>query len=347
MNGKQFAKWALGATVLLAALLIAFVVVVDPFFQLRIPETAVFENERYENAGIIRNSEYDTVIMGTSLVCNFRASWFDELTGGQTLKIGFRDGYLSDFDTGLRLAFRTEPEIKAVYFGLDTNILIRSDAERTVNLPLYLYDNNPLNDVSYYLNKDVYLRCANTLVERMKGKAIPLDEARIWSESSYFSQWQSLASYARPAVSATVLAENALYGAVDENLAVIDAWVTEHPDTQFHLFLSPYSIIYWDRVTRQGRLEATLGALEYALPQLMEYENVTVHFFLDWEEVVTNMENYTDHVHFSPQVDRWVTEALITGDFIVTAETWQQHMDALETLSRSYDYDALLAPYGK
>lgn len=347
MNGKQFAKWALGATALFAGILIAFVVMVDPFFQFRIPETAVFENERYENAGIIRNSEYDTVIMGTSLVCNFRASWFDELTGGQTLKIGFRDGYLSDFDTALRLAYQTEPDIEAVYFGLDTNILIRSDAQRTADLPAYLYDNNPLNDVSYYLNKDVYLRCFNMLAEQVRGNAVPLDEAYVWSGDAEFSAWQSLAGYVRPAVSATVLEKDAFYAAVDENLAVIDGWVTEHPETEFHIFLSPYSIIYWDRTARMGRLEATLGALEYAIPKLLEYDNVTVHFFMDNSDIVTYMGFYTDHIHFSDGVSKKLSEWMVSGLFQVTEETWQTRMDALETLVRGYDYDTLLAPYGK
>ena len=40
MNGKQFAKWALGTAVVLAALLIGLVVIVDPFFRFRTCSTA-------------------------------------------------------------------------------------------------------------------------------------------------------------------------------------------------------------------------------------------------------------------------------------------------------------------
>lgn len=347
MNGKRFALLSLGIAALLALALTALVAVVDPFFQFRLPETAVFENERYENAGIIRNSDFDTVLMGTSLVCNFRASWFDELTGGLTLKIGFRDGYLSDFDTALRLAYETEPEIKAVYFGLDANILVRSDTERTTDLPEYLYDSNRLNDISYFLNKDVYLRCFNTLAERARGNAVPVDEAHVWSGDAEFSAWQSLAGYVRPEQAETELEKDAFYGAVDENLAVIGGWVTEHPETEFHIFLSPYSVLYWDRTTRMGRLEATLGALEYAIPKLLEYDNVNVHFFMDNADIVTYMGFYTDHVHFSDGVSKKLSEWMVGGLFQVTEETWQTRLDALETLVRNYDYDALLAPYEK
>ena len=168
---KRFVCAVLAVSLVLLASLAALVVLVDPFFQFHTPGDAeVFENERYENPGMIRNLEYDTVLMGTSLVCNYRASWFDELTSGQTIKIAYRDGYLSDFDTALSLAFRTHPDIRAVYFGLDANILVRSDAERTVDLPGWLYDDNPLNDVQYFLNKDVYLECLNVLWQRRQAR---------------------------------------------------------------------------------------------------------------------------------------------------------------------------------
>lgn len=347
MNGKRFTCLVLGAILLLFSVLTAFVGIVDPFFQFRVPETAVFQNERYENAGIIRNTQFDTVIMGTSLVCNFRASWFDELTGGQTLKIGIRDGYLSEFHTSLQLAFETVPEIRTVYFGLDPGILVRSDSERTTELPDYLYDSNPLNDVSYFLNLDVYLYCFHTLLERARGSTVPLDEAYIWSRDAVFSTWQTLAGYERPEHSDTRLARDAFVPAAEENLAVISAWVTEHPETEFHIFFSPYSILYWDRMTRTGRLDAVLGALEDVIPKLMEYENVTLHFFLDWEEVITDFDNYTDNVHFSPEIDYRVTEGLLSGAFVLTPETWQQRLNGLEELVRGYDFDALLAPYGK
>ena len=185
---KRFVCAVLAVSLVLLASLAALVVLVDPFFQFHTPGDAeVFENERYENPGMIRNLEYDTVLMGTSLVCNYRASWFDELTGGQTIKIAYRDGYLSDFDTALSLAFRTHPDIRAVYFGLDANILVRSDAERTVDLPGWLYDDNPLNDVQYFLNKDVYLECLNVLWQRRQGNTRALDDAYVWDGDYIFS----------------------------------------------------------------------------------------------------------------------------------------------------------------
>ena len=89
--------------------------------------TALFDNERYEMAGLIRRQDYEDVVMGTSLVANYRASWFAERSGRKTLKVTFPDGRLSEFGIALDLAFRTHGTLNTVYFCLDPNVLIRED----------------------------------------------------------------------------------------------------------------------------------------------------------------------------------------------------------------------------
>lgn len=347
MSGKKFALWALGLAAALLAALIALVAVVDPFFLLRAPGAAeVYENERYENAGLIRNLDYDTVLMGTSLVCNYRASWFDELAGGKTIKITCRDGYLSDFDTFLDLAYRTHPDLKTVYFSLDTNILARSDSKRTVDLPGWLYDANPLNDVEYFLNKDVYLRCAESLFKRLQGTATTLDEAYVWDAGYQFSLWQSLSTYDRPEVSGTTLPGDAYFAACDENLAVIDGWVTAHPDTEFVIIIPPYSILYWDKTIREGKLDATLAMLRRGVEALLEYENVTVQFMAGRETVIQDLNNYTDHIHYSGACARVLTERMFGGDmFKLSRENYDHYLEHLEEVVTQYDYEGLFAAH--
>ena len=77
MRAKRFFIGVLAGAVICLAALAAVVCVQDPFFVLRgvdEGETAVFDNERYEMAGLIRHQDYSSVVMGTSLVANYRAS---------------------------------------------------------------------------------------------------------------------------------------------------------------------------------------------------------------------------------------------------------------------------------
>lgn len=347
MSGKKFALWALGAAALLLLALAALVVAADPFFLLRSPgKLAVYENERYENAGLIRNLDYDTVLMGTSLVCNYRASWFDELAGGKTIKITCRDGYLSDFDTFLDLAFRTHPEIKTVYFSLDANILARSEETKTVELPGWLYDDNPVNDLEYFLNKDVYLRCARSLFQRLKGTASTLDEAYVWDYNYDFSLWQALSTYHRPDVSETSLPADAFFAACDENLAVVSGWAAAHPDTEFVIIFPPYSILYWDKTIREGKLDAMLAVLRRGVEGLLDYDNVTLQFMVGRETVIEDLNNYTDHIHYSGATARVLTERMFGGDmFKLSRENYDHYLEHLEEVVTGYDYEGLFAAH--
>ena len=45
---------------------------------------------------------------------------------------------------------------------------------------------------------------------------------------------------------------------------MVTGWAKAHPDTQFHVWFAPYSILYWDNVNRLGRTDAYLAALELA-----------------------------------------------------------------------------------
>lgn len=174
MSAKRFFIGVLAAVLLLLGSAMAFLMAVDPLMTLH-PleegETALFSNQRYEMPGLIRNQDYSAVVMGTSLVANYRASWFTEALGAETLKITFPDGWVSEFDTALNLAFDTHPELERVFFCLDPNILIRPDSERTVELPQYLYNTNPLDDVSFYLNADSLVLAAKTVRARAEGRA--------------------------------------------------------------------------------------------------------------------------------------------------------------------------------
>lgn len=67
-----------------------------------------------------------------------------------------------------------------------------------MDLPGWLYDDNPLNDVQYFLNKDVYLECLNVLWQRRQGNTRALDDAYVWDGDYIFSAWQAISTYERP-----------------------------------------------------------------------------------------------------------------------------------------------------
>lgn len=345
MKAKTFFLASLAVILICFGTLIALLSLEDPFFVLGgigQEETALFNNQRYEMPGLIRHQDYSAVVMGTSLVANYRASWFTEGLGKETLKITFPDGWVSEFDAALELAFRTHPGLDTVYFCFDPNILIRPDSQRTVELPRYLYNLNPLDDVEYLLNADSYMLALRARLLRRRSETVTLDDAYLWSSHPFSKGW-AIVSYPRPEVSDTVLPADAFLDAVDENLKVVCGWAERHPDVKFVIWFPPYSVLYWDMKTREGAAEAVIAAVEHTTVTLLEYDNVAVQCFLDAVDIITNLDFYADHIHCSDTVTFWETQNLLEGGWELTRENCRERLDALRQFAADYDYDAIFA----
>lgn len=348
MKTKTFFIAVIAGSLTCFCLLAGLLAAADPFFVLRgvrEGDTARFDNQRYQMAGLIRHQDYSAVVMGTSLVANYRASWFTQGLGEETLKITFPDGWISEFDTALELAFRTHPDLDKVYFGFDPNVLVRSDSRRTVELPRYLYNINPLDDVEYLLNAETYQEALRGLLRRDSGEQVPLDEAYVWDGRYTFTREVALKTYYRPDVQG-MLPDDAFLPAARENLAVVEGWFQAHPDVEFVLWFPPYSILYWDRATREGTKNAILTATQYAAQRLLEYENVTLHSFLSIP-AISDLDNYTDHIHCSGELTSWVARNLMAGEYRMDQAGLADYFAQLRAYVESYDYEALFPAAAK
>lgn len=208
---------------------------------------------------------------------------------------------------------------------------------------MYLYNTNPFDDVQYFLNKETYIQVAKLLVNRLNGGTTTLDNAYVWDGSHEFSREHSLEVYYRLPDVSPPEPEDTYLAAAKENLAVVTGWAKAHPDTQFHVWFAPYSILYWDNVNRLGRTDAYLAALELAWQELTQYDNITVHSFLAREDIVADLDNYTDYIHCSGAVTHLEAQTMMAGGEQVTQENYVQRLDELRQFVVNYDYDALFA----
>ena len=176
---KMYQRWArrfLAALLAALALCGGIVYAVDPCLYYRMPEDRlpVFFNERYQAAGIIRQSPADTVLLGSSMVSNYRASWIEEFYRCSGLRVTIPDGYFFEFDQVLDLLFR-EHSPDRILFALDLNALVRNERDASRAMPDYLYNQNPLDDIKYLLNKDCLYYSFYTLLNSYWGAGQTLD----------------------------------------------------------------------------------------------------------------------------------------------------------------------------
>ncbi len=340
---QAYRRWACGllaAILALLALCAAVVYTVDPCLYYRMPDKwePVFFSERYQAAGLARNVPADTVVMGTSMAANYRASQVAETFGTTAVRVTIPDGYLSEFDKAMGVLFRSrEPE--RVLFGLDLNILVRDESGVTTAMPDYLYNENPLDDVKYLLNKDTLYYSAYVLIANGWNGGQTLDEGFTWDKGIWWNHATALENYDRPEPVSEPVPPEEFLRHVDENLAVVEGWLNAHPDTEFDLFLPPYSILFWDKTARLGETDAMFAALERACAVLLPHENVKLYGFLMDREIVENLDRYCDYVHHSGDVCQEVLAKIAAGQDLLTAENYQETLANWRSFVVDYDYE--------
>lgn len=345
MTDRPYRIWTRALLAGLAAVLglcAAAVYCIDPFFHYRDidPEGEVWFDQRAQGAGLLRTQRYETVLMGSSLAANYRPFWFDVFYDTQTVKITFPNGGFGEFTTALNYACARQ-RVKRVIFGLDPNLLSRDPAEEPRQLPDHLYDDDPWNDGQYLLSKDALLRSGYALMKKAQGQTQPLQDAFVWDGSVYFDREEALAGYQRPERSASALPPDALLGNLRSNLQTVTAWLEAYPDTEFIFFFSPYSILFWDKMERLGQTEAMLTMLDAAAQTLLRYDNAQLQFFMAEEAIITDLENYADHIHVAGRVTYRMAQAMPTGEFRLTEDNRAAVLGRLRRLVTDYDYDGI------
>ena len=331
----------LGTTILLVAFA-ALVIVVDPFVQYHKPLDrlqTVFSRgtQSYVNPGLAKNYSYNNVIIGSSVSENFYASDFDAAFGGTALKLPFAGGTTMTYRNMLDTVF-AQGKVDTVFYSLDFFALTMDATKPRYDMPMYLYDQNLFNDVAYVLNKDVLGYIATVVQANCSGTTVSLNDSYNWEHEYEFSQARVLQQYARSKdIAEKKAATKAYYPAVEAGLENVLYHIKEHPETKFKIFYPPYSILWYDNYKRAGTLEATIAGMARSMDILLEYENVELYFFAGWEDVITDLNNYRESMHFSEKINKRMVDALAKQENRITRENLQSTMEAFYAFVNTFD----------
>ena len=322
MKRKTWALLCLLSLGLAAAMIASAVICIDPF-QIYHPATRYMPpldrtTQVYANAGVARQYEYDSAVVGTSVTENFRPTQMDALLGGRFIKLCTSAGTAYNHALLLDLAFRTH-DLRRVVYGLDVYSFIAELDETGSKVPFYLYDDSLLNDVQYWFNRSVLAsflpRCLRAWGQRQDDSV--RDSMYCWAgQDDYGPIMLYSAEFAPPE---TVLPADARVQLAQENLRThLLPFIEAHPETQFDIFFPPYSAAEWSNMASKGTLEAMLTLRGVCYDALSGYDNVTIYDFSAREEWVTNINNYKDTLHYGQWINDAITEAIAAGENTVT-----------------------------
>lgn len=348
MNAKKWNIMVLSSTLVILALVAAVTIIIDPFLHYHKPLPGLeypLKEERYQNDGIARHYEYEAIITGTSMTQNFKTSQFQQLWGAEAIKIAFSGASYKEVNENIKRAVGYNDEIKYVIRSLDGNLLIYpADHYEYTGYPDYLYDRNPFNDVKYLFNKEVVPKTIAVLNYTRAGNLTPsFDEYGSWSRYKTFGREEVFKTRSKmPAAQEEHLLSEEDYTNIKENVEKnILETARENPQITFYLFFPPYSICYWDALVQTKQLNAQLEAEKLAVEMMLAEENIQVFAFADQIEMIENLDNYTDSLHYG----EWINEDILTwmheGKYRLTSDNYEDYYDHVRTLYLEYDYSGL------
>ena len=189
---KTAKRWAFFSLIVCVIGLIicgAAVYIVDPFEIYR--ESSIlplYDQESYNNPGIVKNYAYDAVILGTSMVEMSNPSVIDECFGVSSVKLPMRGSHTAQMGWQLSHVLKYKPDLKLAILAVDAYSLVGDPDDRT-EIVDYLWNDNLLDDVKYLLNFDVLtVRVPKVLKNIGKPLDSKRDDMYKWTDVEFTAQ---------------------------------------------------------------------------------------------------------------------------------------------------------------
>lgn len=150
---RRFCRGLLACSLVLAATIYGFVVILDPFDTLILSppfdRSPVTTNARYSFPALARDARFDSIILGTSTSRLLRPTDLDPLFGAHFVNLSMNSATAYEqWRLGLLFA-RHHPDAKVMLVGLDIVWCEEShyiDKYTERSFPEWMYDDNPWND---------------------------------------------------------------------------------------------------------------------------------------------------------------------------------------------------------
>jgi len=347
-NNRIYKKWFMTVVCVTVGIIIfisALNVIVDPYFHFHKPITKYrLYEERYTNDGIARHFDYDTIIIGNSLAQNFKTSQYDELFGTNSVKLPYSGAWYKELWESLDRAISYNADVKEILIIFDlSDLTAHPNWVRYDNMPEYLYDDKVLNDVNYVLNKTILYRgtCYNLLYTMMGKESTSFDNYSSWIRETGPKQ----ACDSLEHIDINEYLRDFTEGSretIDINLeANVLPVLNKYPNVKFKLVVPPSSVAKWADYYQIGEVLWRIDGLSYALDTLLKYDNVEVYAFDDLFDVTTDLNLYSDTIHYDASVNALILDEMARINHRVNVDNKEQYIESIKSFYGNYDYQSL------
>ena len=318
---------------------------------------------RLQAAGLINNYEFDSIILGTSILENTSSSEASKLLDGKFINLSLSGSDFYERSFILKHSLKNK-KIKNVLYSLDYSGLVlaregKSDYDAK-NFD-YLYDNSRINDFLVYMNLKP-IKCIFSLdIEPCIGNKINFDMPNEWFSNKNhsdkfggidnwfkFKKSKQIKNVFESILNATK--EEKINFKIDDNILneslqikeYIDNYLLEiiikNPSTAFYLVLPPYSRIKNAITVNHEKKNFYLlsESIKYIINKMKSYENVKIYAWGN-EDFVENIALYKDLIHYHPKVNSLMLEWISKDKGLITEKNIEKYFYEFEKKSLSYN----------
>ena len=288
----------------------------------------------YVNAGLIKNYDYDTLIIGSCMVGNYNMEQWRSRLGGEPLKAESGGMSPASIAAYMQKARHAKPQLK-YYVNLD---ITGFNEDWSIGNE-YLLKDDLLSKAKYLLGYETWFRFIPVdigliLLKTVKGdfsgkflQRTEIDYNGDWSIGAKFGEALVWEHYQKDHSVGCMLGEplETAYERMTEN---IDRFISESAAGEDAVFIfPPYSALQWCEMEDSGQFETYIAAKRYLVERLNK-NGCTIFDFQD-SEMISNLDYYMDEVHYSPEVNEFMLDCFVNGENIITPKNFDEHCDNL------------------
>ena len=305
---------------------------------------------RLQAAWFINNFDFDGVIMWSSMFWNTSSKEANTLLWWEFINLSFTSANLYERKMILEYALRKK-NVKNVIISIDKNIIAHEKSFKKFPIENFemLYDRNPFNDFTVYLNKK-HIKCLLTRsyktwciwslseVDRPLSRYNKESHNRLygwlknWSRSNLLkypidfieSDLRDVQTYV-PWKKHSEQKLKKVKNYLNTNIVQL---IKNNPDTNFQIVMPPYSTLNYAIRAQKSNLEwkVYIEAIKYLVSQTKDTTNAKIYAF--WLEPFTdNIWKYRDLVHYHHDYNTFITTSIAEGNNIVNEQNVNEYIE--------------------
>ena len=316
---------------------------------------------RVEAKGIIDRIDFDSVILGSSVLANTSAKEANQKIGNKWQNLTLWASTFKERSILLHYLFKHK-QIKAIVYSLDIIYLINEQKTFAVEIDPMIYERYSFIKVfyKYYMSNLNFIKCAIKWSKKPKCVGEIEDLETVTSLSFFldniggFEKWEN---EEKRKIAEQLKKTNGIKANVITNYKkqkndierYLLSFIRQYPQTSFHLlspshpramFLLPPKEYKTERTKEQYFNEWGI-MLKWLVGECSKYENCKIYGFDDLP-YADDIANYGDFVHPNVDMNSMQLDAIADGTHILTPKNIDEYLQTMENKIKAYDLTPLI-----